>query len=266
MSTLLAGRPGPELAAAARTPTDALERLRLPDPRSNVARLRDEWGRLERALGAEAARLRRHAERLDDLGVRRLTRSGREDGRQLGVMIERSEQALERLTLQQAATGRELRALGPALERRERWKRDLAPALSGRAEVLEGKIARRVEARLADIEHEPPGYLTKALGAVPELGRGSRATPIGRSGPSPRSVLAPASVARSRARWRMGAPSSATSPERTSDGTGAGRPRVRPRPSPRRRPRDAARPRARAEPRDGPVGAPHPGVLSGLAR
>ena len=71
MSAPLAGRPGPELAAAARTLTDALERSRPPDPRLQIARLRDEWGRLERALGAEAAHQRRHAERLDQLGLRR---------------------------------------------------------------------------------------------------------------------------------------------------------------------------------------------------
>jgi hypothetical protein len=29
-----------------------------------------------------------------------------------------------------------------------------------------------VEASLADVEHEPPGYLTKALGAMPEPARG----------------------------------------------------------------------------------------------
>jgi hypothetical protein len=133
-----------------------------------IARLREDSGRLERAISAEAARQQRQAERLDQLGLRLLTRSGREDGRQLRAAIERSEQTMERLNTEQAATGHELRALQPALARWERWERDLAPALSGRAEVLEAEIARRVQARLAEIEREPPNYLTMALGPRPE--------------------------------------------------------------------------------------------------
>ena len=83
-------------------------------------------------------------------------------------MIEGSGQTLERLHGDHAATGRRLRALQPALQRWEQWARELAPALSGRAEALEAEIGRRVQARLADIEHEPPAYLTIALGPRPE--------------------------------------------------------------------------------------------------
>jgi conjugative relaxase-like TrwC/TraI family protein len=172
MSAPLAGYPSPQLAAAALTLTDALERSRPPDPRPQIAHLRDDRRSLERALGAEAARQLRQAERLDQLGLRLLTRTGREEGRQLRSEIERSEQAQERLRAQKAGVARTLAALQPALEHRERWERDLAPALSGRAEVLEGELARRVAARLLGIQHKPPVYLTKALGPRPDRGRG----------------------------------------------------------------------------------------------
>jgi hypothetical protein len=172
MGAPLAGRPGPELAGAARTLTDALKHRRPPDPRGEIERLRDDLVRRERALGAEGSHQHLLAEHLDQLGLRLLTRAGREEGRDLRSALERSEQAVERLHAEQAATGRELQALGPALERWERWERQLAPALSWRAEVLEGEIARRVEARIPGLEHEPPAYLVKALGPRPEPGRG----------------------------------------------------------------------------------------------
>jgi hypothetical protein len=95
----LTDRPGPELAATTRTLTDALERSRPPDPHTEVARLR------------------------------LLSRSGREDARRLRAMIVGSEQAVDRLHGEQAAAGRQLRAPSPALERRERWERELVPAL-----------------------------------------------------------------------------------------------------------------------------------------
>ena len=144
------------------------QRSRPPDPRMQIGRLRDDLARLERTLAAEVARQQQHAERLDRLGLRLLTRSGREEGRRLAAMIEGSEPTVERLTADRAAAGRQLRALGPALQHRERWERELAPALSGRAEALESEIARRLQARLAEIEHEPPAYLTIALGPRPE--------------------------------------------------------------------------------------------------
>ena len=87
-------------------------------------------------------------------------------------MIERSERGRERLHAERADVACRLAPLRAALERRERWERELAPALSGRAEVLEGEIARRAQARVADLEHEPPAYLTTALGPRPERGRG----------------------------------------------------------------------------------------------
>jgi AAA domain/TrwC relaxase len=150
---VISARPSPELAAASRTLTDALERSGPPGPRPQIARRQAQW------------------ERLDRLGLRLLGRSGREEGRQLRAAIARSEHAQERIYDEQTAAVRELSALRAALECRERWERELAAALSERADVLESEIARRVEARLPDIEREPPAYLTEALGPRPEQGR-----------------------------------------------------------------------------------------------
>ena len=172
MRAPLAERPGVELTAAARTLTQALERSRPPDPRGEIAGLRERWGRLEHAFADEAARSRRCAAALGQLGPRRLTRPGREEGRRLHAMIERSEHAQERLRSQRTAVAQRLAALGPALERWERWERDLAPVLSGRAEIIEAEIDRRVNARRAEVAREPPAYLTTALGPRPAPGRG----------------------------------------------------------------------------------------------
>ena len=154
MRAPLAGRPGPELAAAARTLSDA-RALRPPDPRSRSRACATSGGALS-ARSAPRPPAGSDTRSASTAGVRRLTRAGREEARQLRATIERSEQAQSASTPSRPPPARTASGARAGIERRERWERDLAPALSGRAEALEGEIARRVEARLADIEHSRP--------------------------------------------------------------------------------------------------------------
>ena len=284
MSAPLAGRPGPELAAAARTLTDALERSRPPDPRTQIARLRDEWARLERALGAEAAHQQRHAERLDQLGLRLLTRAGREEGRQLA----RDDRALRagRGAPQRRAgrhrpaasrargrrwsagsAGRGIwrrRCLGAPRPSRPRSRAGCRPASptsstsplstspwpSARAPSRAGPERWRQGAAAIEGYRERHGITDpqRALGPEPEerLALGERRS-VERAVEDARAELS--YLARAHERWDTARPEPGYDRGPRHDlGRGHG-----------------ARPRPRAEPRDGPVGAPHLGALSGLA-